>query len=232
MKRKTKTYIGITIIFLVSAAFFYWKPAGELIQILAAIPLVGSLVGALFQLIREQAAYERKLLLQESQNRFSLGASSHMANVAFDKHVQFSEEYAKEAYKALLTLFQKGPTKEVLQHTVALYTIQQKYAVWLTADLEKELGTFESALKSIGANASYVYDAPGGQDRQEKLNSMYKTFVEVLGATVVGGDEWQGNKITDELAVAGLIRRLRAILGIEELTELRRKIVAKATLEL
>jgi hypothetical protein len=217
---------------MVSVAFFYWKPAGELIQILAAIPLVGSLVGALFQLMREQVAHERKLLLQESQNRFSLGISSHIANVAFDKHVQFSEEYAQEAHKALLTLFQKGPTKEVLQHTATLYKIQQKYAVWLTAELEKELSTFESALKSIGANASYVYDSPGGQDRQEKLNSMYKTFVEVLGTTIVGGDEWQGNKITDELAVAGLIRRLRAVLGIEELTVLRKKIIAKAKLEI
>ncbi|RJQ77166.1 MAG: hypothetical protein C4519_13915 [Desulfobacteraceae bacterium] len=231
MKRKTKTYIGITIVFALSASFFYWKPDGEFIQILAAIPLVGSLVGALFQLFRDQAAFEKELHLQESQNIYSLGTSSHMANTAFDKHVQFSEEYAEESHKALFTLFREGPTKEVLQHSFALHKIQQKYAVWLTSEIEKELNKFEATLRCIGADASYVYDSPQGPKRQEKLNSMYRAFAQAIGPELLGSDEWHGDKITDELAVTGLIRHLRKVLGTEELTKLREKLVSKTISE-
>ena len=210
-----------------SLAFYYWNPGSAAIQFLAGIPLVGSLVAALVQILRDQAAHERAMLILAEQNRFSLGASSHMASVAFDKHVQFSEEYAEEVHKALTTLFREGPTPEVLQHTGALYRLQQKYAVWLTSELEKDLETFESALRRIGANAGYVYGTSSGEHRQQKLDAMYQTFAQVMGF-----EEWQGQPLTDELAVSMLIRRLRAILGTEELTEMRSAIVAKAIAEL
>lgn len=212
---------------MASLIFFYWHPGGEFIQLLAGIPLVGSVVAALFQIMRDQAAHERALLILAAQNRFSLGASSHMANVAFDKHVQFSEEYAQEAHKTLTTLFREGPTEEVLKHTRALYTLQQKYAVWLTVHIETELEAFEAALRRIGATAGYVYGTSGAEDKQQKLDAMYRTFAEVMGF-----EEWQGERLTDHLAVSTMIRRLRSILGTEELTEMRTTIVSKAITEL
>ncbi|MDA8159787.1 MAG: hypothetical protein M0T76_03575 [Desulfobacteraceae bacterium] len=230
MNRKTKTYFGISIILVLSAALFFWKQAGEFVKVIFAIPLSGSLVGALFQLIRDQASYEKELFLQESQNIFFLGASSHMANTAFDKHVQFCEEYAIEAHKALSTLFKEGPTEKVIKHSLALHEIQQKYAVWLTTEMEKELDNFESTLRNIGADAIYVYRSPQEPERQENIKSMYKTFAQAIGSKLLGSDKWDGDNITDELAVAGLIRRLRNILGIEELTKLRETIVSKTIL--
>ncbi len=227
MSRTQRVYSAIAAIFIASLAFYYWNPGSAAIQFLAGIPLVASLVAALVQILRDQAAHERAMLILAEQNRFSLGASSHMANVAFDKHVQFSEEYAEEVHKALTTLFREGPTPEVLQHTGALYTLQQKYAVWLTSKVETELETFESALRRIGANAGYVRDAPSAEDRQQRLNAMYRTFAEVMGF-----EEWQGEQLTDDLAVSMMIRRLRAILGTEELTEMRSAIVSKAIAEL
>ena len=227
MSQTKKTYFGIAAIFSVSLAFYYWHPDGEGIQFLAGIPLVGSLVAALVQILRDQATHERAMLIVAEQNRFSLGASSHMANVAFDKHVQFSEEYAEEVHKALTTLFRNGPTPEVLQHTGTLYVLQQKYAVWLTSKLEKDLEVFESALRRIGADAGYVYNTTDADDRQQKLNAMYKTFAEVMGF-----EEWRGEKLTDDLAISMMIRRLRNILGTEELTEIRSAIVSKAITEL
>lgn len=122
MSRTQKTYFAIVTIFTASLAFYYWNPASAAIQFLAGIPLVGSLVAALVQILRDQTAQERAMPILAAQNRFSLGASSHMANVAFDKHVQFSEEYAEEVHKALTTLVREGPTPEVLQHTGTLYT--------------------------------------------------------------------------------------------------------------
>ncbi len=227
MSQTKKTYLSIAVVFIASLIFLYWHPGGDAIQFLAGIPLVGSLVAFLFQILRDQAAHEREMLILDAQNRFSLGASSHMANVAFDKHVQFSEEYAEEVHKTLTTLFREGPTTQVLTHTGNLYKLQQKYAVWLTTKLEKDLESFESALRSIGANAGYVYNTSGTEDRQQKLDAMYQTFAEVMGF-----EEWQGEKLTDNLAVSMLIRRLRKILGTEELTEMRSTIVSKAISEL
>lgn len=139
MTRTFITYAAIFAILVVSLILVAWLPDGNFIQSIAAIPLVGSLMAALFQILRDQAAYERDLAKQDAQNRFSLGASSHMANVAFDKHVLFSEEYVAEIHEALRTLFREGPTPEVLKHTSALYALQQKYAVWLTQKIEQDL---------------------------------------------------------------------------------------------
>lgn len=232
MTRTTKTYIGIATVFLLSLALFYVLPSGDIIQALAAIPLVGSLIGALLQILRDQAAHERALSILAAENRFSLGASSHMANVAFDKHVQFSEEYVQEVHKALVTLFKKGPTAEVLQHTKALYMLQQKHAVWLTAKLEKDLELFESALRRLGANAHYVSVAPAANDFPQRLSAMYRTFADVMGARFMGSNEWEGEGLTEALAISMVIRRLRAILGTEELTEMRSAIVSRAMSEL
>lgn len=227
MSKIGKTYSGIATIFVASLVFFYWHPGGEFVQQLAAIPLVGSVIAALLQILLDQAAHERSMLILAAQNRFSLGASSHMANVAFDKHVQFSEEYAQEVHKALSTLFAKGPTQEVLHHTSALYKLQQKYAVWLTAKLENDLEKFESVLRRIGANAGYVYGTSDAKDRQQKLDAMYRDFAEVMGF-----EEWNGEPLTGELAVSTIIQWLRSILGTEELTEMRGAIISKAITEL
>ena len=43
---------------------------------------------------------------------------------------------------------------------------------------------------------------------------------------------FQGEKLTDELAISKMIRRLRMILGTEELMEMRSTIVSKAIAEL
>lgn len=220
-------YLSLTV-FFASLTATILLPVGELGRALAALPAVGAVFGALFQLFRDQLAHDRALLLQEAQNSFSVGATSHMANVAFDKYTLFCEEYVQEIYKALLTLFRKGPIPEVLQHADALYMLQQKYAVWLTTKLERDLELFESALRRIGANAQYVNNSPGAEDREQRITAMYKTFADVMGAEHMGSNEWDGKKLTEELAVSIVIRRLRAVLGTEEFTEMRAAIVSKA----
>lgn len=232
MARTQITYLGIAAVFVLSLTLFLWLPSGEFIQQLAAVPLVGSLLGALFQLIRDQTAHDREMAVLEAQNRFSLGASSHMANVAFDKHVQFSEEYVAEVHKALRTLFREGPTPQVLEHTRALYLLQQKYAVWLTSKIEADLELFESALRRLGADAQYLKSVAGTKDTPQRTAAMYKTFVNVIGSKFMGASKWDGEELSEDLAVSMVIQRLRAILGTEELTEMRGAIVSKALSEL
>ncbi len=74
---------------------------------------------------RQKARQSRELL--ETQNVFSVGATSHMATVAFDKHVGFCEEYLEEVYKALSTLIQHGATEEPLD-TSRFSLIRQKWS--------------------------------------------------------------------------------------------------------
>lgn len=227
VKRTYIVYIGIAVVFIGSVIALYLNPFNEHITLIAGIPLVLSVIAGLFKMVNDDAAHSRELIIQSAQNRFSLGASSHMANVAFNKHVAFVEEYATEAFETLDTLFKNGPTAEVIRHTGRLYTLHQKYAVWLTPALEKELEPFEQALRDIGAMAGYVYSGANGSDRQEKLNEMYQRFAEVMGL-----ETWAGKDVTDEVAVTALIRRLRSILGTEELTEMRAVIVAKTIADL
>jgi hypothetical protein len=227
MNHRQRIYLSITLVFVLSAAMIKFLPASEVIQTYAAIPIVGSLIAALLQIVRDQADHSRQLLVQDSQNRFSLGATSHMADVAFDKHVQFCEEYLTEAHSAVRTLFREGPSPEVLNHSPKLYSLQQKYVLWLTPKIEADLEIFEAALRNIGATAGYLQNAIEAKDRQEKINTMYKTFADVLGARWMG-TEWQGEKLTEQLAITTVIRNLRNILGIEELTAIRTALIVKA----
>lgn len=151
-----------------------------------------------------------------------MGAMSHMANRAFDKHVEFCEAYLAEAQETIGTLFAEGATPRALEHSYSLYRVQQKYRMWLTPKIEAELEKFERAIRTIGANARLVRESPG-EARQADIQEMHKVFAEVMGFK-----DWRGEQLSRESSQAMLISRLRNILGTEELTEMRMKIAAKA----
>jgi hypothetical protein len=69
--------------------------------------------------------------LQEMQNTFSTGATSHMATVAFEKHIGFCGAYGKEVSKALQSLAQETTSQELLD-VGSLSRIRQEWALWLT----------------------------------------------------------------------------------------------------
>jgi len=213
------TYITLGIVFVASMAAALLLPFGESIRALAAVPAIGSLFGALFQLARDRIAHERSLLVLESQNTFSIGATSHMAGVAFDKYSAFCEEYVAEMFNALTTLGREGPRKTALQHADALLGIRRKWAIWLTPAVDKELEPFEKALRTIGASAWVQEQAPGEGDIKE----MFSTFAKVIGL-----DRWHNEPLTDELTVTAAINRLRRVLGTEELNRLRSDLVRRA----
>jgi hypothetical protein len=189
--------------------------------------LMKSLVGQ--SLARDLEAFKANLQrahaveMEEAKNRFTVGATSHMANVAFDKHVQFCEEYVTEMFNALTTLFRRGPHPDVLAHADNLLVIRRKWAVWLTLEIQAELEKFEAAVRTIGANAWLVREAPGDPDRGISIQEMFSKF-----AAVVGLDRWKGEEITQELAVATVIGKLRKVLGIDELTGLRSELIKRA----
>src|SRR5260370_26917350 len=144
-------YATLTIVFaasLLAGVFFHFFPVG-IVGDLAGIPAIAALFGALFLLSRDSIAYDRSVRLGEAKNRFTVGATSHMANVAFDKHVQFCEEYTAEVNRTLTFLFRRGPHGDVLQHANALADIRTNWTVWLTPEIETQLIRFEGALRTI-----------------------------------------------------------------------------------
>jgi|SRR5882724_7075925 len=224
---RNRTYLTLAVIFvcsLLAAVLFHFFPVG-VVGDLAAIPSVVALLGALFQLSRDSIAHERAVQLEETRNRLTVGATSHMASVAFDKHVSFCEEYVAEVFSALETLYRKGPHEGILQNAGGLYGIRKKWAVWLTPEIERALEQFETKLRTIGANAQVVAQVPGEQDA---IREMFSEFAAVLGSRH-GFAKWAGKPVPQEYAIDAVISGLRKVLGIDELTQMRSALVARAT---
>ena len=222
-----KRYLLLFGIVLATVLVAWLLPHGELLQTLAAIPLFGALTAVAVEILRDQAKRQHEADLAISEHRFALAAGSHMASTAFDKHVAFCEEYVAEVLTALRTLFREGPTKEALPHSDRLHEIKQKYVVWITRHLEARLEPFEKALRGIGVADFVGSQFPGAEGHIKRTNEMYRHFAEVLGSEHMG-KEWEGKPISDAAAVSRVIAHLRDVLGIEELTVLRNRIVQQA----
>jgi len=104
-------------------------------------------------------AHQRSVLLAEMQNAFSMGATSHMAAVAFDKHIGFCEEYIEAMSKTLQILVQDG-TREGPLDVTHFFLIRQKWALWLTDEIESSLDHFEQLITKIPSEAP-VLDSYG-----------------------------------------------------------------------
>lgn len=123
----TKT-IGIITIAAFAFVVAFFLPTTELMKGFIATPGIFGLMGVLYQLIRDEASFERNKLIQGLQHSFGLGASSHMANTVFDKHVEFCEKYLEEVHVIADELFREGPTKGAVDFGNKLYTLKLEYA--------------------------------------------------------------------------------------------------------
>ena len=226
MKHDPKTY-GILLAILVLSFGGAWIfPAEDVLKAVIASPGVLALLSALFQLLRDQAAHEKQLEIQNNQFKFTLGAASHMANTAFDKHVEFCEKYMAEIHACVTTLFREGDTPEALKHANQLYELRLEYAVWLTDKINEQLEKFESAIRKLGANAQFVRSTTGSaqyaNQRTIIIEKSFNLFLEILGI-----DETK--ELNEEYTVEAVKKKVRAILGVEELTKLREHLVSEAT---
>jgi hypothetical protein len=104
--------------------------------------------------IEQQKSQHSKELLA-AQNVFSVGVTSPMATVAFDKHVEFCEEYVKEMSEALHALIQNGKPEEMLD-TRRLSIIREKWALWLTHEIENTLDEVERRIRLVGGPAQVL----------------------------------------------------------------------------
>lgn len=225
MKHSYKTYIFLLIIVILSVTLSLLMPVTEYFKGLFSIPIVISLVGALYQQLRDQALFEKQQHLEMQRRLFEIGATSHMANTAFDKHVHFCESYMKQIHYTLDTLFKFGPSANVIKHADSAYKVRQQYAAWLTDDINKSLQPFEDALREIGSSSLFINrtaDSPRHTEEHAKvLREIYKKVIDVLGIEI-------GYQSNEAYAIEAVTKKIREILGIEELRKIRKHLIEEA----
>jgi hypothetical protein len=90
---------------------------------------------AFWDLIKAHIAHGYRLDEKSAENAFILSATSHMAQKAFEKHVEFCEKYVQEVNNGLMILFKEGPTKEALNVAQSLSQIRRDFVLWETKDV-------------------------------------------------------------------------------------------------
>ncbi len=222
---KINNWFFIAAIIGVSLGVTFFAPIGEAYRGIASLPTVGALAASLFQLIRDNAAHQRNIELQNEQQIFNLGATSHMANTVFDKHVTFCEKYLAEVHQTVITLTREGPTQNALDHAGNLYDLRIEYTAWITPEIDKKLIPFEKAIRTIGANAGLVKALTGEEDREgtrsKAIAEMYDIFSSVMD---IGESEVKDEDST----VVAVKERVREILQVNELVSIREYLVSKA----
>lgn len=171
---------------------------------------------------------ERAALTQQLEHAFAIGSSSHMANVAFDKHVKFCEEYAEELRNTLASLLDFNRHREAYEQAKKLTDLRRQQALWLTPQMEEPLEKIERALRWIGGG-HMIADDPKMPEahRDEVREKVSKLFIEVLGVDSLGPPP-DGEELDDDLAISNVVRGLGRVLGVDDLTRLRQKILSNA----
>lgn len=219
-------WFGIAFIVGASLGVTFFAPINDVFKGIASLPGVAGLAAALLQLVRDHAAHQRNLEIQKEQQLFNLGATSHMANSVFDKHVEFCEKYLAEVHKTVVTLTSEGPTKEALDHAGKLYTLRIEFTAWITPEIDQKLMPFEEAVRNIGAKSGLVNALSGKEGRDETrtkaLEEMYDVFSNLMGIGEV--------KVKDQDAtVVEVKNRVREILQVDELVLIREYLINRAS---
>ncbi len=222
MRGSWRVYAAAAVVLILSFVAAWTLPTTEILRAIVGLPGVAALITVLYQVLRDQIAHERALELQRKQELFNLGIASHMANVAFDKHVQFSEQYLARMQQGLSELFQKGPTKESLKFCGELADIRRSFLAWITKDLKDKITPFEDALYKIGSSGIILDHLPVGEKRSQEVDQMYQIFSEVLGLPREKGS------VDERVAPDRILGHLQHLLGVEQLSRLRAAVIKEA----
>jgi len=222
MRGSWQVYTVAGVVLTLSFVAAWTLPTTEFLHEIMTLPGVGALFMALYQIVRDQAARERALELQVKQQLFNLSVASHMATVAFDKHVQFSEQYLVRMQQGLTELFQNGPTKESLKFCGDLADIRRAFMAWITKDLKDKITPFEEALYKIGASSIILNGLPVGEARDREVEQMYQIFSEVLTLPKEEGS------VNERVAPDRILSHLQHLLGVEQLSRLRAAVIDQA----
>ncbi len=148
-----------------------------------------------------------------------------MANVAFDKHVEFSEQYISKMQQGLTQLFQTGPPGNSLKFCCDLIDIRLSFRAWITEDIEAKVMPFEDALRQMGGKNIALEGLSPGDERTRVVKEIYDVFSALTGLKSEG-------TIDEKLAPRKIMSHLQDLLGVQQLSRLRRAVVQAAINEL
>lgn len=183
---------------------------------LAKIAWVGPMLGLIIVILRDNFAHERALALQSRQHHFELGAASHMAAAVFDKHMNFCEEYLQALFDSLSSINCAGPDKRMDEVAKKLWEVRRKHLAWITEELDQKLIIVEEVLRSMAIDSRRIDAFPPGDERTKIFEKMYRDFNIFLGAA---------KSTNNEAALSSILERFRQLLGIQELVNIRNKII-------
>ena len=149
-----------------------------------------------------------------------------MANVAFNKHISFCEKYMKELQETFYNLFAKGDTEEAVKYANNLFRIREEYTLWLNDEINEKLEAYEKLIRKLGANAHFIKVTRDSSSHVEQrslfIDNNFELFAQLMG---MNSNE---NEIDYDRAIAGAKIKVREILAIDEITKLRKELVANA----
>lgn len=119
-----------------------------------------------------ELAHGRAVLLSDRQNIFLIGATSHMATIAFDKHIGFCEEYLEATTQALTSLRPTGSPQQEPLDVSRFLGVRQKWALWLTDGIEARLDTFESTIEAIAGGVPLVDDTGSAMSNERSVKTL------------------------------------------------------------
>ena len=214
-------YIIYGAVFCLSSLMALLLPVSDLFKDIASLPATGSLFSILYQLWRDSRAHERALEMQNRDQDFTLGIASYMAEVAYNKHALFCEEYIERVQRAFQEMMREGVSGNMLKIGGDLVRIRQRHSAWLTKSIDEKLHSFEKKLIEIGAKDNLLQRGVLTDEKRTKIvNEIYDHFELIMESKKPHNEE------ESNLAIGQVIERIREILGITTLTELRMKAVS------
>ena len=89
---KFSTYLLFFVVFTMATIGTYIFKTNFFIGSIFSIPAVTALLGIIYEIYIENRKHEHVIELLYREKGFAFGTASHMAQVAYDKHVVFCEE--------------------------------------------------------------------------------------------------------------------------------------------
>ena len=167
---------------------------------------------------------------QKIEGSFAVGVMSHMANVAFDKHIEFCEAYLKEADQALADMLMNASAKTTMDSVVKLAEIRRKYALWESKEMSEFLTKFQKALSEIWATDRKLEHSQRSMltfpQRQELVTEFFGQLQVLVGITPEVDVSPEG--VTRER----VLQFLRSHLGANDLNRLRLHHLSRAAGEI
>lgn len=220
-----KTYIICSIVAIASFFIAYFLPTEEILKGIIALPGVSALFGALWLIHREHIGHERQKEIQDREHNFHLSVSSHMADVAFDKHVEFSQEYIGKFNEILTKIIPQGNVG-IPPEFEQLKQIRNKYQAWLNKNIIIDLLDLENLIYLHNQKGTQAKNSQIGDTKTKLYDEAKQLFQQIKG------EDFVANSYETQSLISKVIFIVQEMIGIKELTELRQLVLGKAVKQL